>query len=549
MQEELRRHRDHLERLVEDRTSELKQRNRQLREEIAERKEVQEQLQESRDRYARAEKIGRLGHWDGDFVENRSVWSRELYGIFGAAPEKVESTFENFLTFVLSSDRPKLEKEVRKAIKHGGDLDLEYRIVRPNGAVRYIHSLATVLKDENGNPTKSFGVIMDITERKQLEEEVAKIHQLESLGILAGGLAHDFNNILTAILANISIARVYGDAEPDIVQLLKDAETATLRARGLTQQLLSLSKGGAPIKKPASVAELIRETADFTLSGSNVQSRYRIPRDLWMVEVDEGQISQVVQNLIINADQAMPEGGTLEIRAENITLGEREHANLKAGRYVKISLEDQGSGIPVKQLSKIFDPFFSTKEKGRGLGLTTSFSIVNRHGGHIHVESRVGEGTTFQVYLPATERVVGAAPKSKDLLPQGQGRILLVDDEEIVRKSAGEILKRLGYEVAFAREGREAIKAYKQAREKRQPFSVVIMDLTIPGGMGGKEAIKKLLEEDPEAKVIVSSGYSDDPVMSDFQQYGFSGVVTKPYRIHDLGEMLRQMTAQPEKPA
>jgi CheY-like chemotaxis protein len=261
--------------------------------------------------------------------------------------------------------------------------------------------------------------------------------------------------------------------------------------------------------------------------------------------MDEGQIMQVIHNMIINADQAMPGGGTIKIRAENVVTGSGDPLPLKKGRYIKISIADQGIGIPEKHLPKIFDPFYTTKEKGSGLGLSTAFTIVERHDGTIRVESETGVGTTFTVYLPASEEDLSTEEQEWKRTRTGQGRILLVDDQEAVRKVAGKILERLGYEVEFAKDGAEGIRAYEQAMKRKQLFDMVIMDLTIPGGMGGRETIKELKTLDPEARVIVSSGYSDDPIMFDYKAYGVSGVVAKPYRIDDLAEVIHKVLADP----
>ena len=379
----------------------------------------------------------------------------------------------------------------------------------------------------------------DITERNRMEEELDKLQRLELLGILAGGIAHDFNNLLTPILANISIAKTYGNLDPEIAEMLTDAEKASLRAKGLTQQLLTFAKGGAPIKKTISLSRLLKDTAKFALSGSSVSCEYSMPDDLWPVEVDEGQISQVIHNMVINADQVMAEGGIMKIRAENLTLGEKEHVNLKGDRHIKISIEDQGHGIPQEHLSKIFDPFFTIKEKGRGLGLATSLSIVTRHEGHIDVDSKMGVGTIFHIYLPASEKKPEIKLKDKPI--KGEGKFLLIDDEENVRKSAREVLKRLGYQVQDAKDHAEGIKLYEKAMEGKHPFDAVIMDLTIPGSMGGKEAIKRIKRIDPEAKVIVSSGYSEDQAMSKFSEYGFCGVVAKPYAVEDLARVIHNV--------
>jgi PAS domain S-box-containing protein len=383
--------------------------------------------------------------------------------------------------------------------------------------------------------------VVDLTDWKRMEQELGNIQRLQALGVLAGGIAHDFNNILTAILANISMARIYGELDDDISQMLADAEKASLRAKGLTQQLLTFSKGGEPIKKTVRVSAFLQESAAFALSGSNTRCEYLIPDDIRRVEADEGQLIQVFQNLVINADQAMPEGGVVKIRAENVRIKEDERGELKEGDYVKLSVEDQGSGIPEEQLPKIFDPFFTTKERGRGLGLAIAFSIVNRHGGHMEVESASGGGTAFHVYLPASDTSAEPGEGAQDELPRGEGRVLVVDDEGIVRRSVGEVLKRLGYEVGSAKDGREGIELYEKAMEEGRPFNVVITDLTIPGELGGKQTVGKLRELDPDAKVIVSSGYSEDPVMSRFREYGFDGVLVKPYKVADLAEVIRKV--------
>ena len=387
-----------------------------------------------------------------------------------------------------------------------------------------------------GGEPRLLGTVRDISKRKRMEEELTKIQRLESLGVLAGGIAHDFNNLLTPILANVSIIKMYEEFDDEIAEMLTDVEKASLRAKGLIQQMLTFAKGGEPIKEAVQVSRLLKDTANFALSGSNVGCKYYIPRDLWPVEADEGQISQAIHNMVLNADQAMAEGGTIKVRAENIVLEENEHASLKDGNYVRISIEDQGSGIPEEHLSNIFDPFFTTKEAGRGLGLATSLSIVNRHEGHLYVDSTIGAGSSFTLYLPASEGAVVIKKKTKVNALKGEGRILLIDDEAVVRKSVEGMLKRLGYEVKAVSDGTEGVECYKEALEAGQPFRAVIMDLTIPGGMGGKEAIKKIKGIDPGATVVVSSGYSNDPVMANFREHGFSGVVTKPYTFEDLAE-------------
>jgi CheY-like chemotaxis protein len=285
---------------------------------------------------------------------------------------------------------------------------------------------------------------------------------------------------------------------------------------------------------------LIRNSAEFSLSGSNVGCEFSIADDLLVVEVDEGQIGQVIHNVVVNADQAMPTGGTIKIRAENVTVGQKTPLPLKEGKYVRVSIADPGIGITEKYLSRIFDPFYTTKEKGSGLGLSTSHTIISQHDGTITVDSEVGVGTTFRIFLPASEKRPAIEKEDFKKLKTGQGRILLVDDDESVRSSAGRMLKRLGYQVECAGDGAEGIRLYEEAMERELPFDIILMDLTIPGGMGGKEAIQKLRKIDPGAKAIVSSGYSDDRVLSKFEEYGFCGAVTKPYKIDDLAELIHK---------
>ncbi len=432
-----------------------------------------------------------------------------------------------------------------KTIFQGKQGILEFDMVGIKGRRLRLESHSVPLRNAKDEIIALLGVTRDITERKKLEEELVKAQKLESVGLLAGGIAHDFNNLLTAILGNINLAKMYLKTEDKALERIVEAERASLRAKDLTHQLLTFSRGGAPVKKTASIAEVIKESARFALRGSKVQCDFVIPNNLRPVEIDEGQMSQVVNNLIINADQAMPGGGGIKVECRNVAVQEADALPLKEGEYVKISFEDHGSGISPEHISRIFDPYFTTKEKGSGLGLATTYSIIKRHDGTITVESAPGAGATFHIYLPASEARNLPEKVKEETFCTGTGKILVMDDERIVREVSAEILKNLGYEVEVAKDGTEVIMLYTKAKESGKAFHAVIMDITVPGGMGGEEAIKKLREFDPGIKAIVSSGYSNDPIMAHFGKYGFKEVIEKPYTSSALGKILHKVLAEP----
>ncbi|WP_298272790.1 PAS domain S-box protein [Geobacter sp.] len=411
----------------------------------------------------------------------------------------------------------------------------ERHYLRADGSSFWGYLSGKRLENPDGSFQSLLGIIADITELKDAREELFRARKLESLGVLAGGIAHDFNNMLTGILGNVSMARMIIPENHGAHSLLERAQKASERARDLTRQLLTFSRGGAPVKKVTSLAELIRESATFALRGSNVRCMFFISDDLWPVEADPGQFSQVVNNLVLNADQAMPDGGVVAIRAENVdkTAGE--------GRMVRISFEDTGIGIPGKYLSRIFDPYFSTKQQGSGLGLATVYSIVLKHGGTIRVDSQPGKGTLFVVEFPAADTALSPQEHPPAGRPHGSERILVMDDDEFILDMVDVALRLFGYRVVTCREGGEALRLYRGEMAKGTPFDAVIMDLTIPGGMGGKEAVAQLRELDPAARVIVSSGYSNDPIMAHYADYGFDGSVSKPYNVEQLGSVLREV--------
>ena len=387
-------------------------------------------------------------------------------------------------------------------------------------------------------------VLRDVTTQKRAEEDLFQTEKLHSISLLAGGIAHDFNNILTAVLGNISMVRLGMDEGNPAAEKLVAAEKAALQATSLTQQLLTFSKGGSPHLEATTLDQLVEDSAQFILRGSNVKCEVHKDEDLWAVDADPGQISQVVNNLIINADQAMPDGGIIRLGLTCERIADGQLPPLAVGDYVCITVQDQGVGITPDNLKRIFDPYFTTKKNGNGLGLASSYSIVNSHNGLMAVDSVVSEGSTFKVYLPKSVEAVEPTreePEEDGRIHQGHGRILVMDDMEAMMMVAGEILQVLGYEVEFSTNGEEAIEAYKKAKEAGKPFDAVVFDLTVPGGMGGEEACRILNEYDPDIIAVASSGYSTSNVMSEFEAAGFKAVVPKPYRIKDMSTALHRI--------
>ncbi len=423
-----------------------------------------------------------------------------------------------------------------------------------DGTERVVEMVASPIADSRRGKSGTVLVLRDITERHRTAEERQKAEKLESLGVAAGGIAHDFNNLLTAILGNLSLVLASGKVEEAASERLASAKRASLRAQELAQQLLTFAKGGAPIKQTASIGQLVRDTVTFHLRGSSVAGEFHIPDELWPVEADAGQLSQVIQNLTINAHQAMPAGGTLRVACSNIELSAgNTRLGLTAGRWIKITVQDEGIGIAEEHIKKIFDPYFTTKSKGSGLGLATSYSIIKGHGGIIDVVSQPGEGTVFYLFLPATDKPLAPAEQPPALAAPAapaapiHARVLVLDDEEAICALVQCALEPLGYEVLAAQDAATAVRLYDEAFKEGKRFDVVISDLTIPGGMGGQEAVRRMQEIDPTVRAIVSSGYAMDPVMSKFREHGFCAMIAKPYEIDALGRVVAEVLAQPER--
>jgi len=446
----------------------------------------------------------------------------------------------NIFLYIHKDDQDAIRKAIHDSEKISNSILIED--IRFTNSMNNFNNMETIVTSLMKNSSVE-GIILncrDITKRLIAEAELLKKKKIESIGILAGGIAHDFNNLLTAVIGNISLAKVSSDKKSEVHDILLEAEKASIRAKDLTHQLLTFSQGGDPIKKITNICELIKDTAGFILRGSSIRCDYSIEKNLHNANIDAGQISQVIYNLIINAKQSMPGGGVITVSAKNINHS-IEKLNLHDNSYVEISISDHGIGIPKESIKNIFDPYYTTKENGNGLGLAVCYSIIKKHNGLIDVKSKASEGSTFTIYLPSTD----AAPekiKNKDLpKSQYEAKILIMDDNHSILDVACKIIKHLGYQIETSADGLEAISKYKKAFRESNPFDIVIMDLTIPGNMGGKEAIKILKEFDPNVKAIVSSGYSNDPVMASYTDYGFIDVVAKPYRLEELEQVLNRV--------
>ena len=508
---------------------------------ITERIYAQEALQESQERYqgiynATSDTIFIHDAATGAIIDVNQAML-DMYGY--TKEEALKLTVDNFSAGEPPYTQNEADEKINAALLFGLQT-FEWKAKRKNGELFWVE-VALKFTEFHG---KRFiiAAVRDISDRKQVEEELIKIKKLESIGVLAGGIAHDFNNILAAILGNISLANLL--LKPDEVKvhsLLQEAEKASLRAKGLTQQLLTFSKGGEPVKSLASISDVIMDSTEFILRGSDVKCEYSFPDDLWHAEIDRGQISQVIQNIILNSTQAMPEGGIITIHCENYVYNGTLTLPIAAGDYIKVSLVDRGVGIPRDLLDKIYDPYFTTKHEGNGLGLAVTHSIIIQHKGHIAADSKQGQGTTVTIYLPAFKQKKLKEQKEEPLPVGGKAKILFMDDDKMVRTMANEMLSHYGYEVFLAQDGQEAITLYRESLKDDAHIDLVIMDLTVPGGMGGKETIKEIIAANPQVKAIVSSGYSNNPIMANYGEYGFSAAVSKPYRQEELIKVINRI--------
>jgi len=475
-----------------------------------------------------------------DFNGKMLRWNKYGENVIGYTADEI--SVSNPLDFIVEQDRGLVNKTIKDTFDKGYS-SVESTLVTKRGEkIPFYFTGIRVMID---NVPCILSIAIDISERKKIEYELEKLRRLESIGILASGVAHDFNNLLTGILGNISLVKQYLDPEDMIFKRLSTAEKSCFEAREITSRLITFSKGGEPVKKVTRVQQLLKEAHCPLIKDTNITFEYNLPDNLYPVEIDEGQIRNVIINILTNAAEAMPEGGKIDISAANLEITEKDNLPIKEGSYVKVSIRDRGRGIQVEEISRIFDPYFSTKErgvkKGMGLGLTICHSIIRKHEGFITVESMPGAGTTFHLYLPASLKKKTETEVTGEKEITRKKRILIMDDDEIVRDITGDMLMHCGYYIESSKDGNEAIALYIKAKERGEPFDAVILDLVVPNGMGGDIAIKRLHDIDHGVKGIALSGYSKDLIMTHYMDYGFTAALSKPYNIQLLNGTLERV--------
>lgn len=535
----IKQHQTELEKKVEERTKELRNSNKALKKEIEERKKVEKSLKESETKHRQLyQEFHALLDAVPDLLSFQSPdlmvkWAnRRVVDLLNLQPDQIIGRKCYSLWF--DREEPCPHCPVLRCFESGRIESQEIT----TGKGKIFDMRACPIKNESGDVTGVIAISRNITLQKKIEDELIKSQKLDSVEIMASGIAHNFNNILTAILGNISLAEI-SCHDASLKDLLVSIKTAAKRAKDLTAQLLTFSKSGTPIRKISALDRLIQKTADFALSGSNINCVISAEDDLWPVYIDESQISLALQNIINNGVQGMPGGGTINVDCRNFEVQESDPVPLRPEKYVHIIIADEGEGIPNNQMDKIFDPNSTITSNKQGLGLATAYSIIKQHNGQISVESNMDHGTTFHVYLPVAEQESTLRNNEEEIktVPSNK-KILVMDDENMVRNITVKVLEKLGYEVIEARDGNEAAAIYKKEMEEGTPFGLVILDLTIPGGIGGEETLKLLQRIDPQVTAIASSGYTNDPIMTDFGEHGFKEILPKPYSIKILQEKI-----------
>jgi PAS domain S-box-containing protein len=506
-------------------------------------------IKESEEKYRRLTEEISEWIWETDIDGNYTYVSPRVKDLLGYDPEDIIG--KNAFNLMPPEEGERVGAIYQEVLKEKKAFQgLENINLHKDGRHVIMESSGSPVFDKLGNLIGYRGIDRDITEkvaaakeRKKVEAQLQHSQKMESIGLLAGGIAHDFNNMLTAITGNLSLVQNNLSEQDPNRSHIESALAGANIGQKLTQQLLVFAKGGSPLKEPKDITKLVRDTANLVTTGSNVKCAFEIKNQPLFTEIDEGQMNQVFSNLVINAIQAMPRGGTITLTSESIRVEPGDNLPLNAGDYVKISVEDQGVGISPANIDLIFDPFYTTKQKGSGLGLSTAFAIVKKHGGHINVESELEKGTRFEIYLPATQKDLKKETNTELRKHKGGGRVLVMDDQEPLLRLYTALLGSMGYSAETAPEGKRAIELYEAAMEEGRAFEAVILDLTVPDGLGGAETLVALKELDPNVTALVSSGYSNDAIMANYQQYGFIGVLKKPFTMKELGEALSKALA------
>jgi len=538
-----------LEKTVARRTAELRAANEELSREIDERLQIESRLSVSEERYRNLVESSNDWIWEVDREGKYTYSSPSVRSILGYTHHEVLGRrFYNFMP----SNEAERTKDIFNANKFCGKPfeRLVSVYLNEDGTERIIETNGEPVFDDADLLVGYRGINRDITLRVKHEEEKRKVEHMKSLGLLAGGIAHDFNNLLMTVFGNIELARMEIKAGSNADRRLANSLTAMEQARKLTGQLLTFSRGGSPILEATSVRNLILDSCRFALSGTAVRCEYDVSGDLWMADIDPNQIWQVLNNILTNAREAMPDGGTLWISAENVTLGETDITAPASGKFVKVSVRDQGVGVSKNDISRVFDPYFSTKirgsQKGTGIGLALCHSIIEKHGGNITFESELGVGTTVTFFLRALGAGHPTMHPTGDQSEMGTRkiRVLLLEDDSALIKTGTRMLEHLGHNVTAVKDGAEVLERYSRSLGTCSSFDLVILDLTVRGGMGGRETLKRLKNMDPDVVAVVTSGYAEDPVIAEFGKHGFQAALVKPFSIKTLEHMISQLMSR-----